>query len=118
MFRFLDKRFYRRDRLDFDLKTLACEHIGMSRSYKPTELKRRLRPALEELEGLGFLEPLPESERYVWQGRGTWRIVLVRGPKGRDGASAEPTAETIVIDDVIAMLTTRGVSDKAAAELV
>ena len=57
MFRFLDKRFYRRDRLDFDLKTLACEHIGMSRSYKPTELKRRLRPALEELETLGFLEP-------------------------------------------------------------
>ena len=70
MFRFLDKRFYRRDRLDFDLKTLACEHIGMSRSYKPTELKRRLRPALEELEALGFLEPLPESERYAWQGRG------------------------------------------------
>ena len=58
MFRFLDKRFYRRDRLDFDLRTLACEHIGMSRSYAPTELKRRLKPALEELEQLGFLEPL------------------------------------------------------------
>ena len=50
MFRFLDKRFYRRTRLDFDLRTLACEHIGMSRSYAPTELKRRLKPALEELE--------------------------------------------------------------------
>src|SRR4029077_3327971 len=50
MFRFLDKRFYRRMRLDFALRTLACEHIGMSRSYAPTELKRRLKPALEELE--------------------------------------------------------------------
>ena len=54
MFRFLDKRFYRRGRLDFDLRTLACEHIGMSRSYAPTELKRRLRPALEELEAVGL----------------------------------------------------------------
>src|ERR1700682_4294132 len=63
MFRFLDKRFYRRERLDFDLRTLACEHIGLSRSYAPTELKRRLRPALEEREELGFLEPLTPEER-------------------------------------------------------
>ena len=119
MFRFLDKRFYRLHRLDFDLKTLACEHIGMSRSYKPTELKRRLRPALEELEELGFLEPLPETERYVWQGRGSWRIVLVRGPRGRDGASvAEPTVESAATNDLVVLLTVRGVSDKVAAELI
>ena len=71
MFRFLDKRFYRRDRLDFDLRTLACEHIGLSRSYAPTELKRRLRPALEELEQLGFLEPLTPEERYSYVSPGT-----------------------------------------------
>ena len=119
MFRFLDKRFYRRDRLDFDLKTLACEHIGMSRSYKPTELKRRLRPAIEELEGLGFLEPLPESERYVWQGRGSWRIILVRGPRGRDGSHvAEPTADTLAADDLVVLLTSRSVAEKVAAELI
>ena len=64
MYRFLDKRFYRRSRLDFDLRTLACEHIGLSRSYAPTELKRRLKPALEEMEQLGFLEPLSAEERY------------------------------------------------------
>ena len=116
MFRFLDKRFYRRDRLDFDLKTLACEHIGMSRSYKPTELKRRLRPALEELEGLGFLEPLPDSERYVWQGRGSWRIVLARGPRGRDAADAPPPAESEA-SLLAAVLVERGVSAKAAQEL-
>ena len=113
MFRFLDKRFYRRDRLDFDLKTLACEHIGMSRSYKPTELKRRLRPALEELVSLGFLEPLPDPERYVWQGRGSWRIVLARGPRGREAAEAE----TPKPDGPAALLIARGVSDKAAREL-
>src|SRR5258708_20028786 len=119
MFRFLDKRFYRRDRLDFDLKTLACEHIGMSRSYKPTELKRRLRPAIEELEGLGFLEPLPESERYVWQGKGSWRIILVRGPRGRDGTqAAEPTAETLAAADLVPFLTPRTPPEKVAPELI
>ena len=79
MYRFLDKRFYRRSRLDFDLRTLACEHIGLSRSYAPTELKRRLKPALEELEQLGFLEPLNPEERYSYVKRGTWRIILIRG---------------------------------------
>ena len=81
MFRFLDKRFYRRSRLDFDLRTLACEHIGLSRSYAPTELKRKLKPALEELEQLGFLEPLTPEERYSYVKRGCWRIILIRGAR-------------------------------------
>jgi hypothetical protein len=115
MFRFLDKRFYRRDRLDFDLRTLACEHIGMSRSYKPTELKRRLRPALEELEQLGFLEPLAEEERYLWQGRGSWRIILIRGPRGREPSGASPADEAA---ELIEALTGRGVTPRTAAELV
>ncbi len=83
MFRFLDKRFYRRERLDFDLKILACEHIGMSRSYAPTELKRRLKPALEELEQLGFLEPLSAEDRYSWVCKGSWRILLIRAQPPR-----------------------------------
>ena len=114
MFRFLDKRFYRRDRLDFDLKTLACEHIGMSRSYKPTELKRRLRPAIEELETLGFLEPMAEADRYEWRGRGVWRIVFVRGPRGKDPAE-EVSAEKA---DLAELLTAREVAAKAAGEIV
>ena len=114
MFRFLDKRFYRRDRLEFDLKILACEHIGMSRTYKPTELKRRLRPALEELEELGFLEPLPESKRYAWQGRGAWRIILIRGPMGREAEEAATSSERAELAEA---LVARGVSEKAAAEL-
>ena len=55
----------------------------MSRSYAPTELKRRLKPALEELEQLGFLEPLDPEERYSWVSRGCWRIILIRGQAGR-----------------------------------
>ena len=112
LFRFLDKRFYRRARLDFDLRTLASEHIGMSRAYAPSELKRRLRPALEELERLGFLEPLAAEERYTSQGQGRWRILLIRGPRGR--AEAPPPTEG---DALVEALTARGVGARAAAEL-
>ena len=113
MFRFLDKRFYRRARLDFDLKTLACEHIGMSRSYAPTELKRRLRPALEELEQLGFLEPLDAEERYSWVARGCWRIILIRAQAAQPEPSP-PTEKSALVD----ALTSRGVTARTAADLV
>lgn len=73
LYRFLDKRFYHRERVDFDLRILACEHVGMSREYAPTELKRRLRPALDELEKNGFLEPLHDNERYVNVEKGRWQ---------------------------------------------
>jgi hypothetical protein len=113
MFRFLDKRFYRRDRLDFDLRNLACEHIGLSRSYAPTELKRRLKPALEELEELGFLEPLSPEERYSYIARGQWRIILIRA---RPASGGPPPAGEIPA--LVEALTARGVTSKAAAELV
>jgi hypothetical protein len=115
MFRFLDKRFFRRERLDFDLKTLACEHIGMSLSYAPTELKRRLKPALDELEALGFLEPLSVEERYSWVSKGCWRILLIRGARGRSEAPNSPADEAA---ELTAALATRGVAPRSAAELV
>ena len=34
LYRFLDKRFYHRRQLTFDLKSLAFEHLGLSRAYK------------------------------------------------------------------------------------
>ena len=115
MFRFLDKRFYRRERLDFDLKTLACEHIGMSRSYAPTELKRRLRPALEELEQLGFLEPLAPEDRYSWVSKGSWRILLIRARPKPQPAAADAPSEQAELHD---LLVQRGVSARVAQELV
>ena len=117
MYRFLDKRFYRRSRLDFDLRSLACEHIGLSRSYAPTELKRRLKPALEEMEQLGFLEPLSVEERYSYVKRGCWRIIFIRGSR----ATAEvenPTARDQQPIQLIDALKLRGVTSKTAQELV
>ena len=113
MFRFLDKRFYRRTQLDFDLRTLACEHVGLSRTYAPTELKRKLKPALEELERNGFLEPLGPEERYSRVARGSWRIILIRG----QAAQAEP-APAGGEPDLVDVLRARGITAKMAAELV
>ncbi len=115
MYRFLDKRFYRRGRLDFDLRTLACEHIGLSRSYAPTELKRRLKPALEELEQLGFLEPLSPEERYSYVKRGTWRIILIRGDGTAPSRAADREAAPAAL---VEPLKARGVAAKTAQELV
>jgi hypothetical protein len=113
MYRFLDKRFYRRERLEFDLKTFAYNHIGLSKIYAPTELKRKLRPALVELEEKGFLEPLLPEERYSYQGKGLWRIVFLRGPYGRGGHEAEPKAA-----ELVKALTERGVAGRVASALV
>ena len=77
MYRFLDKRFYHRKRLEFDLREFACEKIGLSRNYHNGEIKRRLAPAIEELEAATFLAPLATGERFVSPARGEWRVVFV-----------------------------------------
>ena len=117
MYRFLDKRFYRRSRLDFDLRTLACEHVGLSRSYAPTELKRRLKPALEELEQLGFLEPLCSEERYSYVKRGCWRIIFIRS-NSVAAASQDATGQDRQPNELVEALKTRGITAKVAQELV
>ena len=118
MYRFLDKRFYRRSRLDFDLRSLACEHIGLSRSYAPTELKRRLKPALEEMEQLGFLEPLSVEERYSYVKRGCWRIIFIRGHRATAESENPAAQEEQPPDLLVEALKLRGVTCKTAQELV
>lgn len=116
LYRFLDKRFYHRERVDFDLRTLACEHVGMSREYAPTELKRRLRTALDELERSGFLEKLSDKERYIHVEKGRWRVLFVRGPKRR--AEEEEARALNTREALYAELTSRGVHHIVAKDIV
>jgi hypothetical protein len=88
-FRFLDKRFYRNRTLEFDLRDFACEHVGLSKSYDTGKLKAKLAPALAELEAAGFLESMPQEQRFIKKGRGDWRITLVRS-HARKIADEEP----------------------------
>lgn len=121
MLRFLDKRFYRRGHWEFDLKEFAFEHIGLARSYDTGQIKAKLQPGLEELEARGFLEPLSREERYTKEGRGLWKIVVVKAKPGLAGeGDAEATApdESSEADELIGALQRRGVTAARAAELV
>jgi hypothetical protein len=83
IYRFLDKRFYHKARHDFDLREFACEHVGLSKGYHNGEIKRRLKPAIEELESVRFLEPLPTDERFRSAQRGEWTVVFVKFGAGK-----------------------------------
>lgn len=96
MYRFLDKRFYNTPVFESDLFDFACGNIGLARTPKPAELKRRLAPAIAELEGIGFLKPAPAAERYRKVRGGFWRIRLEKGssmPAGK-GSTGNRAATT------------------------
>lgn len=111
MYRFLDKRFYHKPRWEFDLHEFACEHVGLSRNYDTGQLKRRLQPAIEELEKVGFLEQLSAAQRYVKIARGEWRVIFIQKVKpqaidAKDDAFA-----------VVQQLVDEGVTPSVAADL-
>ena len=122
MYRFLDKRFHHKPDWTFDLKELAHEHIGLGRNYEgPAHLKRNLRPAIEELESIGFLEPLPDSERFPKDGR-NWKIRLIQKAPAlpANPASQQPTLPLPEPKPpcLVTELANRGVTRATAAELV
>lgn len=118
MYRFLGKRFYVRPEWLFDLKEFAHEHMGLGRSYEGgTQIARKLKPAIAELEAVGFLEPLSGGERFIKKGR-VWSIRFVQRnatlaalPESAPQAEPEPPS-------LVALLISRGVTAKTAAELV
>ena len=118
-YRFLDKRFYRCDKVEFDLRDFACEHVGLSRNHTAAKIKEKLQPAIEELEAVGFLEPLGRDERYLNISRGEWKIILVR----KRPEQARPARKTVEApspfkpSELESGLIFRGVTPVTAAEL-
>lgn len=112
MYRFLDKHFWKKSRWEFELRDFACEHVGLSRTYDTGQLKRRLRPAIEELEQANFLEPLTEKQRYVKLARGEWRIVLMQ-KRRKERPSLSPEAV-----ELSQKLVAHGVTEGMARKLV
>jgi len=116
MYRFLDKRFHHKTDWVFGLKEFAFEHIGLGRNYEgPAHVKRNLRPAIKELEEIGFLLPLSEAERFSQRGR-EWSVRLIRWEPPaleatpREFIEEKPSFETQLME--------RKVSKKTARELV
>ena len=125
MYRFLDKRFYHRGDWTFDLREFALEHVGLARTYDDAgKLKAKLQPALEELEAIGFLEPMSAAGRYSKTGRGAWNIRLVRklpAPAEAKPAEAKPAEAKPAEPGPTGLereLTGRGVTAATARDLV
>ena len=76
MYRFLDKRFYTSPTVSMDLVEFACGHIGLADAGNVAILKRRLAPAIEELEKIRFVVPAGLAERYQKVKAGQWRITF------------------------------------------
>ena len=113
MYRFLDKRFYHKPDWEFELKDFAFEHVGLSRSYRDAgKIKEKLQRGIEELERVGFLEPLPRDQRYAKNGR-QWLIRMKR--KLVEPVSVpEPSPEDApTVEELVA----RGVTLATAVEL-
>lgn len=81
LYRFLDKRFYNRPACSFDLKTLACEHIGISRNYELWRLKQKLQPAIDELVKVGFLKQADPANRFTRAGHKQWSVHFERNER-------------------------------------
>lgn len=121
LYRFLDKRFYKRAECSFDLRTLACEHVGMSRNSECWRLKQKLQPAIDELTSAGFLKPMPADKRFKRVGAGQWTVTFVRAKQSEQEAVEAPRDEAILEpepNELEVELGTRGVAPKVARELV
>lgn len=114
LYRFLDKRFFHRSRWEFNLQELCWEHVGLARSYDASNLKRKLRPAIAELEQRGFLRPMSDGERFRRVSCGEWRVVFERakGTESRKGERLPP-------DNALCQaLVARGVTPSTALDTV
>ena len=121
LYRFLDKRLYANPDQSFSLDEIAFERVGLSRNYAGNagKIKEKLQPAINELEAVGFLEPMSREDRYRKEDR-TWIIRFVRKQEApvlpfvaAPANDTEPEPPALAIE-----LANRGVTKATAAELV
>lgn len=114
LYRFLDKRFYVRNEWKFEIKELCFEHVGLSRNYDVANLKRKLRPALNELEAKGFIAPLPASKRFRKTAQGIWHIFFQKARQSSLNGAGRAGEE----HPLVKILKERGVAQEVAESLV
>src|SRR4051812_23642509 len=116
LYRFLDKRFYKNTHWVFDLTEIAFERVGLSRNYahNAAKIKEKIHPAVEELEDIGFLEPLSREDRY-FKDVGGWKIRLSK--RQPDQVPLAPPGGDVPPPELVGQLIDRGVSPAKAHEL-
>jgi hypothetical protein len=89
LYRYLDKHFWYRSRIQINLFTLAHEKIGVSRNYVyASSLRQQLEPALEELKERGILS----DYEFTGKGKSTEVIMLAaHAPRKVVSANSDST---------------------------
>ena len=124
LYRFLDKRFHapKRTQIEMPVRLLAYERIGVSRKTPVDKvIKRHLQPAAEELEQVGFLEPISHKKRFV-KLKGEWHVTFRMKSKQSSGdtpnEAAWHTPNETESRRLVAALVKRDVPQKVAARHV
>ena len=122
LYRFLDKRFYHGNHVEIDLHELAQFKVRLSDGYNSAQMKRALQKGISELEVEWDLKPMPISERFEKQGKGSYVVRFDRKPKRRFADLPAMTQNLVQspIDSgsLETTLTKRGIGPATAAELV
>jgi hypothetical protein len=131
LYRYLDKHFWYRSRIQMNLFTLAHEKIGISRNYVyASSLRQQLEPALDELKQRGMLS----SYEFIGKGKSMEIVLQAAQPARKTLTAHQPSAgETKpdshgstqnffdgegVSDPLIDALVQRGIAEKQARKLV
>jgi hypothetical protein len=125
LYRYLDSRKYDgKPVYRIGIKKLAFEHLGLDRSYAPSQIKRQLDRAHEELVQIGFLG----AAEYTKMKTGEEMVVYRFSPEGT-GEGTEPEREEVPAGsvagtlpapsapDLVERLISQGVSRASAHEL-
>lgn len=90
LYRYLDKHFWYKSKVQVNLFTLAHEKIGISRNYRfASSLRQQLDPAVEELTQLGFLS------KVEYLGRGKAMEIALYAGKGMTVVPAQTTGTPV-----------------------
>jgi len=115
--RFLGKEFGIKPVVNIDLRQFACEHVGLSRSYKPNKLRKILDDIFEELEAIQFIQPAPPEGRYQRVDRSTWNVIIKK-PRNKPLTADVRQTELFSDNPLVDILVGRGITKKDARTLV
>lgn len=117
LYRYLDKHFWYKSRIQVDLFVLAHEKIGISRNYKyVSSLRQQLDPAIKELMERGFISGC----EYINKSRGA-DVVFFAPSKAPTLPTTSTNADSTPKEILISKLIERGVravsAEKSLAQL-
>jgi hypothetical protein len=90
LFRILDKRFYRRNTVEFELRRLCVGTLGLASTYSPSQMQRILARAADCLKTCGFLESMQfrKSRR-----KGELLVIFCRRPNAPRPPAQRPSRQ-------------------------